>query len=185
MTKDEIIRNLRMVSIERRTSWQTAWKAASIVAAYTLWKECKFGAKRLAWLSAEIDKMHKAYLNGQLDYAEIIGYIEQISTELVTHPAWVDESNIMARKGSAIYAINKMLIQPTNDITEYTSMYFNLLFYIMSTHYGYKAKRLKRLHDNIQKWLREYEYDNEEVVLKRWETDLRDYCGIVFEGIKI
>lgn len=185
MTKAEVILNMRRVSIERRTSWQTAWKAASIVAAFTLWKDCKFGAKRLAVLSADIDRMHKDYLNGNLDYNEIINHIAEINSELVTHPAWVEEKDIRARKGSFEYNLNRWYLQPTNDITEYTSMYFNFLFYYMSTRYGFKKVRLTRLYDNIHKWLKEYEIDEEKVVLARWESELKDYCGIYFEGVRV
>lgn len=176
LTKAEIIKNMKKASIDKRLCWQTAWTGVSIMVAYTLWKTEKFGAKRLNDISQEIEKLNEQKYSGELDFDGIRKHHVD-DFEIDVHEEYVTNDDILAKPGSFAYNMTKHYVYIQNANTEFSGTYYTLLFHVLETKYGYKKERLTRVMNNIRKMGRTFE----EGMLDSWISELRDYCGIVYE----
>lgn len=178
-TRQEIIDKCNQVARERRMVAESPWTAMNIICGYTLYKNRGFRAKRILTVSRAVDEYEKKYWDGEIDLDDMRKKLkkEYGGVEIMFEP--YTQEDVRFKKGSFAHWLDGKQIDPMNTIMEYSTRHMIFFFTVMAEKYGYREKRLDAIYKELSKHLHEYE-DNQ-VSIKQWQSELMDYGGIVFE----
>lgn len=178
LTPREIMEQCKAVARESRMCDRSPWSAMGIICGYIIMKQEGFKGKRILNITQKIDEMEKKYRNGEIS-------LDEISKRLMDKADWTieckayTENDILAKKGTYQYWIDKKQIEPQNTINMQATRYMLFFFNTLMDEYGFGKDRLTRVQEAINKLL--VDYQSNKTTIREWQQALLDEAGIVYE----
>lgn len=178
LTRKEIIEQCKAVARETRMCNRSPWTAVGIICGYALMKSEGFKGQRLSNVTKRIDEMEAEFDAGKVN-------LDDISKSLYEKTEWTieckayTESDILAKKGTYQYWLDKKQIEPQNAINMQATRYMLFFFTALTEIYGFGKERLTRVQEQINNMLLLYQQDKASI--SGWKKELLEDAGIYFE----
>ena len=178
LTRLEIIAQCNAVARESRMCNRSPWTAAGIICGYALMKSEGFKGQRLYKVTKRIDEMEAEYDAGRLNLDNVSKGLYEKADWTIEYKAYT-EADIISKKGSFNYWLDKKQIAPQNAINEQSTRYMLFFFTALAEIYGFGKERLTRVQEKINEMLLLYQQDKTSVT--EWKKALYEEAGIYFE----
>ena len=179
LTRNEILARCNAVARESRMCNRSPWTAISIICGYALMKSEGFKGKRLNNVIKNVGKLESEFEAGRID-------IDDVSKSLYEKADWTieykeyTEADIVSKKGTFDYWLDKKQIAPQNEINKQATRYMLFFFTSLNDIYGFGKERLTRVQEKINEMLLLYQQDK--VSVAEWKKALLEEAGIYFEN---
>ena len=179
LTRNEILARCNAVARESRMCNRSPWTAISIICGYALMKSEGFKGQRLNNVIKNVGKLESEFEAGRID-------IDDVSKSLYEKADWTieykeyTEADIVSKKGTFDYWLDKKQIAPQNEINKQATRYMLFFFTSLNDIYGFGKERLTRVQEKINEMLLLYQQDK--VSVTEWKKALLEEAGIYFEN---
>lgn len=177
-TPDEIKAELKFIAREKRMANYTPYTAVGIMLGYVLLKSEGFKGKRINKIIQGIDKMNAEWVDYKFE-------LDEMQKLLMDKAGWsincedYTEKDIMHRKGSYEFWLDKVQIDAQNNINQQATRYLTFAFIVLMKEYGYGKDRLTRVQDAMNELLDRYQQNRTNI--EDWKKELLEDAGIAFE----
>lgn len=178
LTPYEIKEQYKAIAKEKRMADRSPWSAMSIICPYVVLKSEGFKGKRISKLISKITEYEEEWLQGNVnldDYREKLKLKAEWTLEF---NQWT-EADITARKGSYRYWLDKVQLDPQNQINKNAERYMLFFFAALIEEYGYGKERLTRVEEYMNRLL--LDYQENKTSIREWKETLLKEAGIVVE----
>lgn len=179
LTRDEILARCNAVARESRMCNRSPWTAAGIICGYALMKSEGFKGQRLYNVTKKIDELEGKYNTGEITVSDLNKALLDKAGWSIEYVEYTEE-DIVSKKGSFDYWLDKKQLAPQNAINAQSTRYMLFFFTALVELYGFGKERLTRVQEKINEILSLYQQDKTSVA--EWKKALFDDAGIYFEN---
>ena len=178
LTPQQIKEQCKAIAREKRMADRTPWSAMNVMCSYVIMKCEGFKGERILKLTNRINEMEAEWSAGKIDLKQISDKLYEVADWTIEHNTY-KESDIRQKKGTYLYWLDSVQIEPQNTINEQATRYMLFFFTALMDLHGYRKKRLSRVCDYLNNLLEDYQKDK--TTVHAWKRALLEEAGVLVE----